>query len=280
MAMLKMCSCGAMIEMSINQCDACTSKRKETYKLYDKYIRDKDIAKFYSSKAWQLIRRKVLARDGGICLECLKDERLTFASECDHILPIRYYWHLRLNLDNLQSLCSVCHRTKTAEDKRRYEGRNALIPEWLKPSAIPLTIVCGPSGSGKTTYVKRHAAPNDIIIDLDDIMSKLSGKPWYEAGEEWVRPSIERRNELLSSLSFEKDRAAWYIVTAPKAEDRRKWAELLQPKSVIVLEIPESECLERLKKDTRRSGQWKRYYLLSKKWWNVYTRNSGETIIK
>lgn len=45
----------------------------------------------------------------------------------DHIVPIHVDWSLRLLEDNLQSLCESCHAAKTAEDRKRYGSRSAVI---------------------------------------------------------------------------------------------------------------------------------------------------------
>lgn len=60
-------------------------------------------------------------KDHGLCQMCLKEQRITPATEVDHIIPIRVRWDLRLRLDNLQSLCHRHHMSKTAEDARRHE---------------------------------------------------------------------------------------------------------------------------------------------------------------
>lgn len=94
--------------------------KRERYKYYDKYKRDKVAAKFYSSKEWQLLREQALTRDLGLCQHCFKKNEITLAEEVDHILPIKVYWEHRNDIDNLQSLCHRCHSIKTAEDKKIY----------------------------------------------------------------------------------------------------------------------------------------------------------------
>ncbi|MFS0820769.1 HNH endonuclease [Bacillus sp. 1P02SD] len=55
-------------------------------------------------------------------MHCLQRKLITFAEMVDHIIPIKIAWHLRVYLDNLQSLCNQCHAVKTAEDKIKYKG--------------------------------------------------------------------------------------------------------------------------------------------------------------
>lgn len=67
--------------------------------------------------AWRKVRHQALQRDKYLCVECLKDERVTPAFDVDHIIPVRVAPELRLVLDNLQSLCRPHHRAKTERDK-------------------------------------------------------------------------------------------------------------------------------------------------------------------
>jgi 5-methylcytosine-specific restriction enzyme A len=87
---------------------------------YDRYLRDKESATFYKSKAWLKVREQALMRDNRLCQHCLKSKRITFAVLVDHIIPLKVARNLGLSLDNLQSMCNACHRTKTEADKRKY----------------------------------------------------------------------------------------------------------------------------------------------------------------
>ena len=49
-----------------------------------------------------------------LCEMCKENERLTVATEVDHIVPIKKDWSKRLDINNLQSLCHSCHMKKTA----------------------------------------------------------------------------------------------------------------------------------------------------------------------
>jgi 5-methylcytosine-specific restriction enzyme A len=92
----------------------------DRYKHYDRTSRDKKAAAFYNSKEWERTRQQALIRDNGLCLSCLMNKEITMADMVDHIVPIKIAWHLRTNLNNLQSLCNACHRAKTEADKRKY----------------------------------------------------------------------------------------------------------------------------------------------------------------
>jgi hypothetical protein len=88
----------------------------------EEFLRD-----FYRSKEWSTTR-------GAFLLLCRQEKRLFACSLCsselffrssgpvegkkplnvDHILPVRYYPELRLDITNLQLLCEECNRTKAS----------------------------------------------------------------------------------------------------------------------------------------------------------------------
>jgi len=84
---------------------------------YSKYNRDKDSAKFYNSTAWRKKRREVLAIHGGLCQDCLADDKIVEADVVDHITELKDDASLALNNDNLKPLCHACHNKKTLSNK-------------------------------------------------------------------------------------------------------------------------------------------------------------------
>lgn len=93
------------------------------------YYKDRDkFQKFYQSADWQHIRLYVLA-ENPICILCNK----SIATEVDHVTPLVENWNLRLTISNLQSLCGVCHRKKTAQDTKdkRDRERNEVITDYM-----------------------------------------------------------------------------------------------------------------------------------------------------
>lgn len=38
-----------------------------------------------------------------------------------------------------------------------------------------MTVISGPPCAGKTTWIREHATPGDIVIDLDDLIAALGG---------------------------------------------------------------------------------------------------------
>ena len=94
------------------------NSKAERNKHYDTHKRDKKANAFYQSTEWERVRSQVLSRDKGLCLECIRNKRITFADVVDHIIPIKVAWDRRLDNTNLQSLCHACHNKKTARDRK------------------------------------------------------------------------------------------------------------------------------------------------------------------
>lgn len=64
---------------------------------------------FYLSRAWRDLRVVALSRDHHLCQSCLSRGRLRPADVVHHIQSIETHPELALALDNLRSLCIMCH---------------------------------------------------------------------------------------------------------------------------------------------------------------------------
>lgn len=66
---------------------------------------------------WQAMRLSHLT-DNPLCVHCLAAGRYTAADEVDHIKPL-WQGGLEFNPYNLQSLCTECHKVKTAAEAKQ-----------------------------------------------------------------------------------------------------------------------------------------------------------------
>ena len=78
--------------------------------------------KLYNSSRWQDLRRYVLNKQP-LCVECLKNNRITPATVVDHIKPHKGNEDLFYDINNLQSLCKSCHDRKTAKEDGRWKRK-------------------------------------------------------------------------------------------------------------------------------------------------------------
>ena len=70
-----------------------------------------------TGRPWRRIRDKVLRRDGYLCVTCHKKGLIVEAAEVDHIIPKSQGG--TESLDNLESICSPCHKRKTFLEAHR-----------------------------------------------------------------------------------------------------------------------------------------------------------------
>lgn len=177
-----------------------------------------------------------------VCAECAKRGRTTATQEIDHITPLAMGG--TDTDDNVQGLCAPCHAVKSANEDTSHQGA-ANHPTWLEPSAIPLTILCGPPASGKTTHANEHAQPGDTIIDLDAIASSITGKAGHQRGTAHLNAAIRERNARLGALSRQTHGKAWFIVSAPTAQERTWWQAKLGG-TIKVIDPGPAACLSRI----------------------------------
>ena len=64
---------------------------------------------FYKTAKWESKRENVLRRDEYMCRECRRYGMTTPATTVHHILPLEQRPDLKLNSQNLISLCEQCH---------------------------------------------------------------------------------------------------------------------------------------------------------------------------
>jgi hypothetical protein len=189
-------------------------------------------------------QRKRRLLDHPLCARCLDEGRVNLTEQIDHIIPLSVGG--TDTDDNVQGLCLEHHILKSATDGSSAGGA-ALHPDWLEPSAIPLTIVSGPPCSGKSTYVEQQAMPGDIRICLDSIKREID--PGFR---HWSGPldynlfvqAVRLRNARLGELKRAKAKRAWFIISAP-TEAERKWWQGKLGGEVLLLHPGAAECKRR-----------------------------------
>ncbi len=66
---------------------------------------------------WDRRRKRILARDDGLCQPCLGRDLITMATQVDHI--VQKASGGSEEDENLQSICGDCHKAKTARESLR-----------------------------------------------------------------------------------------------------------------------------------------------------------------
>jgi 5-methylcytosine-specific restriction endonuclease McrA len=83
-----------------------------------------DIDAFYKSWEWSRLSYEVKVERGRAC-ECCGAKPPKVVIHTDHVKPIRFFWHLRLDKSNLQILCEDCNRGKGSHDMTDFRILNA-----------------------------------------------------------------------------------------------------------------------------------------------------------
>lgn len=108
-----------------------TEADKERVELY--FNSAESIHKFYLTDKWQRLRRFILKEHGYLCQNCKRYGRKTEATEVHHITPLREDFDKRLEINNLISLCSDCHKSMHLLDgSLSKEGKNLQRRTMLK----------------------------------------------------------------------------------------------------------------------------------------------------
>jgi 5-methylcytosine-specific restriction endonuclease McrA len=212
--------------------------------------------------------------------------------DADHIEDVRAHPERRLDRTNLRPFCHRHHaqrtardqgfaRTKGQQDKAQVSTRGSLYPDWLRPSRVPLRIVCGPPGAGKAAYIEAHASYTELVLELDAIRASLSGQPLWYPGMAWFTEAVRHRNRELGKLSSPYAKGgAWLVVPAPKLETRTWWRTKLRPLSVIVMATPAPICHDRIDSDPRRALVRDQHHAAVDRWWAEYEPAAGERVIR
>jgi len=122
----------------------------------------KDCKNFYKSSAWKKTRQEVIEKSNYRCGCCNLNLKLFPSNHLnvDHMLPLRYHWDRRHDINHLQVLCGDCNRIKGSQygQNWRYLVLKGLTDE----------------------YKSRKIHPEKIQIDKDiDTIQKGFSNEWY-----------------------------------------------------------------------------------------------------
>lgn len=105
--------CPNLVEHGERYCSVHKGKETEKRRRYDRE-RGTAAQRGYDAR-WRRARKRFLA-ENPLCVECLKEGRLTPATRVDHIVPHKGDLKLFWDETNWQPLCESCHNKKTARE--------------------------------------------------------------------------------------------------------------------------------------------------------------------
>lgn len=99
MKVKRVCGCGRIVKGS---CDNCSKKSKR-----DEF-RAPPSERGYDND-WRKLSER-FRKQYPLCQPCIKKGKITPVADVHHIKPVRDFPELRLNWDNLMSVCRACHK--------------------------------------------------------------------------------------------------------------------------------------------------------------------------
>lgn len=95
----------------------------------------------------------------------------------------------------------------------------------LAPRMANVTLVTGPSCAGKNTWVRERFSPGDLLVDLDAVLTAISGRPSHDHDEHLKPYAFEARDAVLRAV-WVRGRTlphCWIILSAPTEQQRRPY---------------------------------------------------------
>lgn len=106
---------------------------KEYTEAIDRYHeRKQGLSDFYNKQAWKSKRVAILKRDNYKCRECKRFGRVTGADTIHHALPLEIRPDLKLNNNNLVSLCNECHEAM----HNKFDNKLSKLGAWWMDRTI------------------------------------------------------------------------------------------------------------------------------------------------
>lgn len=95
----------------LKTCSVCGGIHEEDKMCKRYYKKNTFASKFRNSNAWILKREQIKKRDHYLCQVCLKNKIYTYNNtQVHHIIPLAKQYNLRLDENNLITLCTYHHK--------------------------------------------------------------------------------------------------------------------------------------------------------------------------
>lgn len=211
---------------------------------------------FYTSKEWtglmKIIKSERESEEGHIyCDLCGKPIMKPYDCIGHHTTPLTEQnvndYDISLNKQLIQLLHHRCHNK--VHNKLGYAQRQ-------------IYLVYGAPLSGKSTYVREAQGKGDLVIDMDNIWSCVSGLGRYEKPGRLNAVVFEVRNKLMECVKYRigKWNNAYIIGGYPLISERERLCKELGAREIYIKATKE-ECMERLENcaDGREKEEWEGY---------------------
>ena len=159
------------------------------------------------------------------------------ATTKDHVVPVDLGGDD--SMDNLRPACNKCNGK-----------RQNLAISGVDPQGITVVVVTGPPAAGKSSYVREHAKPADIIIDLDRIAAALMPGDVTDIHDypQHIRNIAigARKSAIARALRTRYPCTVWLIHAVPARDQLQQYARLRY--RIVTLDPGRAEVEARVKK--------------------------------
>lgn len=170
----------------------------------------------------------------------IPNPRDPWARSVDHIIP-RDDGGPLYDRDNLR-LAHIRCNTIRGNKNRAAKHRPTPSRPWSGQHHRQVTLICGPPCAGKTTWAQHHAAPDDLIVDADQIAQNVgSPHPWNH-NPHHLRLAQAHWWTTVRDIGTRDTVTAWIIRCAPTAYERRRIAGIARATRTVIL-LPDHEVL-------------------------------------
>lgn len=152
------------------------------------------------------------------------------------------------------------------------EWRARIAAEGL-PAMSRVVVVAGPPAGGKTTYIERHAAVGDVVIDLDAIANAVRVGPASHDYPEYVR-SVAMAARLAAigvAVRLRRQITVWIINTHPSEAQMKAYAD--DGWTLVVVDPTEAIALAR----ATAAGRPARALAGIRRWYETFTPPAHST---
>lgn len=137
-----------------------------------------------------------------------------------------------------------------------------------------LIVVCGPPASGKSSWVRAHAKPTDVVIDLDLMAQAMAGPgaDTHHHGEQLLHVVHKARYAAINAAQDVVDKVDVYLIhTQPSAKARAKYKRM--GARMVTVDPGRDVVMQRIR-DMRRPGM----EAVATRWYNAWRKGGSRPV--
>jgi hypothetical protein len=131
--LLHLCRCGQAIPQGVDMCDSCRAKYGSRHMIYNRQQRSQQAADFYRSRAWRIMRARMIDVFDRIDVLAYYTEGAILApTMVHHLVELEDDWDRRMDPFNLIPLAGSTHARVTARYKASKASMEACQAELIE----------------------------------------------------------------------------------------------------------------------------------------------------